>query len=170
MDSTQIASSVLSAMITPALLVSAAGTLVFSTSNRLVRVIDRVRVLASEALKFELNPHTQTLYQPAHILDQLPLLRQRLMLLRGAMSLLYMAISLLIATSVSIGIVKLLEWPWGGNVTLLLGMSGSVALLFSSILLVREAHLAVDSSAHEMSFLETHLEEFAHLDLVNRKK
>ena len=33
-------------MITPAVLISASGTLVLSTSNRLTRVVDRVRSLA----------------------------------------------------------------------------------------------------------------------------
>ncbi len=33
-------------MITPAVLISACGTLVFSTSNRLARIIDRVRDLS----------------------------------------------------------------------------------------------------------------------------
>lgn len=37
--------SVLSAMITPAVLISACGTLIFSTSTRLARIVDRVREL-----------------------------------------------------------------------------------------------------------------------------
>jgi hypothetical protein len=43
------ASEVLGAMITPAVLISASGTLVLSTSNCLPRVVDRVWALASEA-------------------------------------------------------------------------------------------------------------------------
>jgi len=34
--------NILSAMITPAVLISACGTLIFSTSTRLARVVDRV--------------------------------------------------------------------------------------------------------------------------------
>src|SRR5215510_2000298 len=37
--------TLLSAMITPAVLISACGTLIFSTSNRLGRIVDRVREL-----------------------------------------------------------------------------------------------------------------------------
>src|SRR5262245_9014101 len=37
--------NILSAMITPAVLISACGTLVFSTSTRLGRIVDRVRDL-----------------------------------------------------------------------------------------------------------------------------
>ena len=39
--------TLLSAMITPAVLISACGTLIFSTSNRLGRIVDRVRELGS---------------------------------------------------------------------------------------------------------------------------
>ena len=38
--------SLLSAMITPAVLISACGTLIFSTSTRLARIVDRVRQLS----------------------------------------------------------------------------------------------------------------------------
>ena len=51
-----IASDVLGAMIAPTILVSAVGTLVLSTSNRLSRVVDRVRTLSSQA---------------AHLIDEL---------------------------------------------------------------------------------------------------
>src|SRR4029450_4452886 len=38
--------SILGAMITPAVLISACGTLIFSTSHRLARIGDRVRALS----------------------------------------------------------------------------------------------------------------------------
>src|SRR5260370_17694552 len=38
--------TILTSMITPALLISAAGTFILSTSNRLGRVVDRVRAIA----------------------------------------------------------------------------------------------------------------------------
>src|SRR5437763_15159430 len=40
--------TVLTSMITPALLISATGTFILSTSNRLGRVVDRVRVIAEK--------------------------------------------------------------------------------------------------------------------------
>ena len=43
------AGEILGAMITPALLISASGTLTLSTSNRLGRVVDRIRKLTTEA-------------------------------------------------------------------------------------------------------------------------
>ena len=50
------ATEVLAAMIPPALLISASGTLVLSTSNRLSRVVDRVRVLARDAEQLQATP------------------------------------------------------------------------------------------------------------------
>lgn len=43
------AGEILGAMITPAVLISASGTLTLSTSNRLGRIVDRARVLHTEA-------------------------------------------------------------------------------------------------------------------------
>ena len=40
--------SLLTAMITPAVLISACGTLIFSTSARLARIVDRVRELSQQ--------------------------------------------------------------------------------------------------------------------------
>ena len=46
LEAPQNALAVLTAMITPAVLISACGALIFSTSTRLGRVIDRVRTLS----------------------------------------------------------------------------------------------------------------------------
>ena len=77
----------LGAMITPAVLISASGTLVLSTSNRLSRVVDRVRVLAREAEGLLHRPERAKL-----LADQLPRLSQRALRLRAAMTALYCAI------------------------------------------------------------------------------
>ena len=46
MDSIASATTVLTAMITPAVLISACGSMILSTSTRLGRVVDRVRILS----------------------------------------------------------------------------------------------------------------------------
>ncbi|HYN23544.1 MAG TPA: DUF2721 domain-containing protein, partial [Pyrinomonadaceae bacterium] len=46
MDSMSSAIAVLTAMITPAVLISACGSMILSTSGRLGRVVDRVRALS----------------------------------------------------------------------------------------------------------------------------
>ena len=150
------AAEVLGAMITPAVLISAAGTLILSTSNRLSRVVDRVRVLAAEAERLNmpapsLDP-VATEAKRTFIADQLARLSARLVLLRSAMTVLYMAIGLLVATSITVGVVVLLHagYEW---LPVAMGLLGASALLYSSLLLVREARLAVGSSLIEMAFI-----------------
>src|SRR5438132_893497 len=48
MDTLSSALTVLTAMITPAVLISACGTMILSTSTRLGRVVDRVRSLSDK--------------------------------------------------------------------------------------------------------------------------
>ncbi len=156
MNSLPAAAEVLGAMITPAVLISAAGTLILSTSNRLSRVVDRVRVLAAEAERLNMSEPpldpVATKAKRAFIADQLARLSARLVLLRSAMTVLYMAIGLLVATSITVGVVVLLHagYEW---IPVAMGLLGASALLYGSLLLVREARLAVGSSLIEMAFI-----------------
>jgi hypothetical protein len=143
---------VLAAMITPALLISASGTLVLSTSNRLSRVVDRVRVLARDAENLPRDRDSQDAVARRALLEsQLGSLTERALLLRSALAALYTAIGLLVATSVGVGILTLLglevRWP-----PVLLAIMGACALLWGSVLLVREGRLAIQSTLEEMSF------------------
>lgn len=154
-----VATDILGAMITPAVLISASGTLVLSTSNRLTRVVDRVRVLADEVEELYDDAPGGTAGDDAVrdrkrrlIQDQLTRLSQRALLLRTALTTLYIAIGLLVATSISIGLVALIEWRYGW-LPVTLGLAGSGALLVGSLLLVREARLAVGSTLQEMEFV-----------------
>ena len=151
------ANEVLGAMITPALLISAAGTLVLSTSTRLGRVVDRVRILGqmAEALHpADGEPAEEVEEKRRLISDQLTKLTARINHLVPAIAVLYTAIGLLVASSISVGVVALLRsgtaWlPVG------LGLCGAIALLYASTLLVREARLAADSTLHEMKYVRT---------------
>ncbi|MFM2420934.1 MAG: hypothetical protein RL385_5657 [Pseudomonadota bacterium] len=146
------AAEVLGAMITPSLLISASGTLVLSTSNRLSRVVDRVRVLTrdAETLPIEL-PETAVKPKHALIATQLGSLSQRAVILRSALGSLYTAIGFLVATSVSIGMLTMthadFSWP-----AVVLAMLGACALLWGSVLLVREGRLAIGSTLEEMNY------------------
>ena len=151
------AHEVLGAMITPAVLISASGTLVLSTSNRLSRVVDRVRVLAREAE--ELDPSDPLLRaRGALIWDQLERLSARVVLLRNSMTALYAAIGILVATSIAVGIASVIAWEHGW-IPIALGLVGSCALLYGSLLLVREARLAVGSTLQELDFVQEHLRD-----------
>jgi len=139
---------VLGAMITPAVLISASGTLVLSTSNRLSRVVDRVRALAREAEGLTHQPQRAKL-----LADQLPRLSQRALRLRTAMTVLYCAIGLLVGCSLSIGLGGVLP-GLPGWLPVGLGILGAGALLHASLLLILEARSAVASTLQEMEALE----------------
>jgi hypothetical protein len=145
------ASEVLSGMITPALLISASGTLVLSTSNRLSRVVDRVRVLTAEAERSHGPESPATNARRALLISrQLEHLASRALLLRSSMTALYAAIGLLIATSIGVGFAVLLEFKYW--IPVALALSGACSLLYGSLLLVREARAAVVSTLEEMAY------------------
>jgi len=153
MNATFAASEVLGAMITPAVLISASGTLVLSTSNRLTRVVDRVRALASEAERMRKEKAAPEAEERRQLIaSQLPVLSKRALLLRSALEALYAAIGFLVATSIAVGISAALGWAYGW-VPVSTGLFGATALLWGSLLLVREARLAVGSTLQEMEFL-----------------
>jgi len=155
------ATEVLAAMITPALLISASGTLVLSTSNRLTRVIDRVRTLSRDAEQLQLSsvaPEAEALRaeqlrgKRLLITRQVTSAAQRAIILRSALSAFYMAIGFLVATSITIGVLTwlhlLLTWP-----VIALALGGAGALLWGSLLLVREARIAIGSTLDEMQYI-----------------
>ena len=153
MDGAFSASEVLGAMITPAVLISASGTLVLSTSNRLTRVVDRVRSLAGEAEQIRKGKSSmEAEKRAALIVEQIPLLSSRALLLRSALTAFYSAIGLLVTTSIAVGVVAALRWDYGW-VPVVSGLAGGCALLYGSLLLIREARLAIGFTLKEMDFL-----------------
>jgi hypothetical protein len=144
------AHEILGAMITPALLISAAGTLVLSTSNRLARVVDRVRTLGRMAE--ELTPAAEVDDKRQLITEQLEKLGARIRYLVPAIATLYTAIGLLVAASISVGVVAVIGWrtSW---FPVILGLIGACALFYASVLLVREMRLAAGSTLNEMNYV-----------------
>lgn len=155
MNGIPVSSEVLGAMITPAVLISASGVLVLSTSNRVGRTVDRVRALAAQVERLQISPESASASGSKRklIADQLSQLSERAVLLRSAMTALYTAIGLLVATSILVGIVALLEWRYS-SLPVVLGFAGACALLYGSLLLVREARLALRSTLQEVSFAQ----------------
>lgn len=149
-----LVADVLGAMITPAVLISAGGTLVLSTSNRLSRVVDRVRVLASDAERLEaerIERSSIDVRKRQLLVNQLRDLSRRALLLRSAIAALYVAIGFLIATSIGVGIFTAFgfDYSW---IPITLGMLGTGGLLWATGLLVREARLAIGSTLEEMQY------------------
>ncbi len=165
-DSVTLASAmaVLTAMITPALLIMASGTFILSTSNRLGRVVDRVRAISdmTEAM-MKREGETELLEERRTMLfEQMDRLSVRATLLQTCLTVFYLASAVFVATSVALGILAIAgsHFSW---VPVAMGICGALCLLYGSILLIYEARLAVASVRSEMSFLrrlvEHHREE-----------
>jgi len=149
------AGEILGAMITPAVLISASGTLTLSTSNRLGRIVDRVRVLQAQADALpKWDPLDQDgLDRRALIVDQISRQAERIGLLQSTIITLYIAIGLLVGSSLAIGISAATKgWlPW---IPVGLGLLGAGALFIGAVFLIREARLAVKSTLSEMEFVK----------------
>jgi uncharacterized protein DUF2721 len=143
--------NVLSAMITPAVLISACGTLIFSTSTRLARVVDRVRELDRkiESLLTAENPGFSEERQ-GEIERQLLIHSRRAGFIQHALTSFYLSLGLLVASTIAIAFVSLLRLSmWLPNI---LGIIGTITLFYGCIALIAEARLALRSVKTEMQF------------------
>ncbi|QHT69409.1 DUF2721 domain-containing protein [Rhodocytophaga rosea] len=148
--------TVLSAMITPAVLILASGSLILATSQRLGRVIERARKLTSElrehAQKQAGNQDDQLLTEERRVLfAQLNRAAKRARFLQYAMTCLYITLSIFVATSVAIAIVAVLglSYTW---IPLAFGIAGIALLFYASLLLIGESRVALSAVDEEMKF------------------
>ena len=150
----QITIEFLTAMITPALLISATGSLVLSTSTRLGRVVDRVRDLEQRLAelivvedKDNIPLYDKRLETIVNLLDKVT---SRSRILQKAMGAFYYGLCLFVLTSVSIGVVgiigvyRLIPIP--------IGIIGILFLFYGSILMLRETRMATATVNAEMDF------------------
>jgi hypothetical protein len=141
---------ILAAMITPAVLISACGTLVLSTSNRLGRVVDRIRKLMTEAEGFPDEAATGELVEKrALVADQIGFLTLRLRLLQTALIFFYASIGLLVGSSLTVGLSVTANGALGW-VPIALALVGATGLMVGSGILVREARTAVRGTLNEL--------------------
>ncbi len=146
--------SFLTAIITPALLISASGTMVLSTSTRLGRVIDRVRQLTPQLEEMIMTKdkenipfYEQKLEVSFKLLD---MVTSRSRILQKAMVAFYRGIGCFVLTSVSIGIVGIIgNYLW---LPIPLGICGILFMAYGSLLMLREAQLATANINTEMDF------------------
>src|SRR6188768_3364379 len=144
LDSPQNALAVMTAMITPAVLISACGALIFSTSSRLGRVIDRVRVLSDRFQEMVKAPAEDEMFNERRLLIFTQLDRQtsRARLIQRAMTAFYTALGIFVGSSVAIAIVSAAarNFTW---IAVVLGVIGSLFMLYGSILLIIESRMAL---------------------------
>lgn len=138
-------------MITPVVLILASGSLILTTSQRLSRVIERTRKLTDWLKELTKTPAGETLIEDevVTLFDQLHRNTQRARLLQRAMANLYLALSVFVATSISIGIIDIskssLTW-----VPVVLGIMGAMLLFYASIMLIKESRIALFAVNKEM--------------------
>ncbi|MEP7269877.1 MAG: DUF2721 domain-containing protein [Acidobacteriota bacterium] len=154
MDTTSITLSVLSAMIMPAVLISACGSLVTSTNDRLIASMARVRHLSDRLEELAAAGSELKMLDERRkmVFEQLELQTSRAPMLQRILTTLYLAIGVFVATSVTIGIAALTKAndTW---VPISFGLLGAGFLTYASILLLIEARLATASVRGEMAFL-----------------
>jgi hypothetical protein len=161
---------ILAEMITPAVLISASGTLVLSSSNRLGRVVDRIRILAAVAEELPEDLSTEEVVEKrVQVAEQVVWLSIRLRLLQTAIVTLYIGICLLVASSVTVGLSAsakgMMSWVPVG-----FGLLGAMALLLGAVTLVREARLAVSSTRHELDHIRKVVDRKTRVRLVYNEK
>lgn len=143
----------LTAMITPAIFMTANASLIISTSNRVSRVVDRIRVLNDLADRIDRG--LTDLDLPAqrldHIHEQMRRLERRSDRLRFAMTALYLAFTTFVGTSLTLAIDAMLQ-NWLVALPTLLAVIGVGLLLFASVNLVLEALEALRGNRLEMDF------------------
>jgi hypothetical protein len=141
----------LTAMITPAVLISACGTLIFSTSTRLARVVDRVRQLTIAMDTLYAGAEGDFLEERrAEVERQLSIHARRGRLIQWSLTSYYVSLGLFVGSAVAIGLVNFL--PVAAWLPATLGILGTLALFYASVLLINETRLAVRSVNTEMAF------------------
>ena len=142
--------SIISTMITPAVLILAAGSLVTSTFSRLVRISDRARALMAavddaRASGFEpgVALYTQLLRE----------YRRRSVLVEDALSAYYLSIGVLVMASLAIAIDRLTgnRFTW---IPVTLTVLGAVVLFWGTFRLLQETRISAGSLRKEIDLHE----------------
>ena len=171
MDATSSAVAVLTAMITPAVLISACGSMILSTSSRLGRVVDRVRALSDKLEELARTNGAETKERQGVIFAQLDKLTSRARILQRSMVVFYLATGMFVATSVAIGVVAVIpSSPHYNYVPVIVGLLGACFLFYGSMLLIFEARLALSTIHAEMDFIWGQSTRVAPADLVEQHK
>jgi hypothetical protein len=153
----------LTAMVTPALLISATGSLVLSTSSRLGRVVDRVRWLEDRLSSLIYADPTEKDNVPLYerrvevIVDLLDKVTSRSRILQRALAAQYYGLGFFILCSVTIAVAAVLTRYRSVPVTVDLvpipvGVVGILFLLYAALLMLRETRMATATVNAEMDF------------------
>jgi len=154
-------------MITPAVLISACGSMILSTSSRLGRVVDRVRSLSD---RLEGVAERNERERQIAIFQQLDKLTSRARILQRCMVTFYVSLGMFVATSVAIGIVPFTGNPRYNLIPVGLGLAGACFLFYGSVLLIMEARLALSTIHAEMDFIWRESKRATPVEIVEQHK
>jgi hypothetical protein len=139
--------SIISAMITPAILLLASGNLVTSTLTRIARVFDRAREIID---RIHVARRADDPVQVERLEVMLRSYLRRTSLLERALSAYYLAIGLFVAASLAIAFDNIIghDVPW---LSIALVVIGAVLLLLGSLAIFLETNLAAGVLRHEIA-------------------
>jgi MFS family permease len=138
-------------MVTPAVMISACGLLLLSMSNKLARLVDRIRGLNAEDR--ERGPVMESVRRLS-VRNQIDLLVRRAVYLRYACGLLYLAVAVFAVTSLCIGLsnaAHVFE-----VLMLVLFVAGLGIVVWAGILAYLEMRLSHQAIAEEIKELRLH--------------
>lgn len=161
-------SRILTSMITPAVLISACGTLIFSTSARLGRIFDRVTVMKGEVEAILQGKSSFPDERMRNLKGQIDLQKRRALLIHKSMAALYTATVLFVAASLAIAVNVAYGSPDQAWIPTLLALAGGLFLFAASALLLYESRFNLRFVTRSIDFIEF-LEDKA-LEQENEKK
>jgi hypothetical protein len=139
------------AMIAPALFLTATGSLLISTSNRIGRIVDRIRALVTlcESGQFEQLDFSEQ--RRKHAINELEHLHSRSKRVAVAVTMLYMSFSAFSATSIMIAVNSIAGHSLEA-VPVICAVAGVGLLFVACIYLVIEARCSLQGNDREMNF------------------
>jgi Protein of unknown function (DUF2721) len=144
----------LSMMIAPALFMTATGSLILSSNNRLARIVDRMRALIDLIDKLSQPGNTFDFVElrQTYTLAEIQNLHRRTKRIRHATSLLYLAFAIFVAASLSIGVDLYLAHRIAAVPTIM-ALVGVCILLWACINLFLEVRTATHTMNLEFEYL-----------------
>lgn len=147
-------SRILTSMITPAVLISACGTLIFSTSARLGRIFDRVTVMKGEVEAILQGKISYPKERMKSLKGQIQLQKRRAVLIQKSMAALYTATVLFVASSLAIGVNVAYGSPEQAWMPTLLALAGGLFLFAASVMLLYESRFNLRFVTRTINFIE----------------
>jgi hypothetical protein len=147
-------SRILTSMITPAVLISACGTLIFSTSARLGRIFDRVNVMKGEVEAIIEGKISFPEERIKHLRGQIELQRRRARLIQKAMAALYTATLLFVASSLAIAVSVAFGRAEQAWIPTIIALCGGLFLFMASSILLYESRFNLRFVHRSIDFIE----------------